>query len=71
MRIQITTPTWHGTRTGTAREAFGRGRYHVTLDGETTTRPERTEYAIATDTFFYTPKPRELLFTASELEFIR
>ncbi len=34
MRIHITTPLWRGTRTGTARPAFGRGRYHVTLDGE-------------------------------------
>jgi hypothetical protein len=34
MRIHITTPLWRGPRTGTARPAFGRGRYHVQLDGE-------------------------------------
>jgi hypothetical protein len=37
MRIHITTPLWHGPRTGTARPAFGRGRYHVTLDSERAT----------------------------------
>ncbi len=34
MRILITTPLWHGPRTGTARPAFGRGRYHVRLEGD-------------------------------------
>ncbi len=34
VHIHITTPLWRGPRTGTARPAFGRGRYHGQLDGE-------------------------------------
>lgn len=65
MRITITTPLWHGTRTGTARPAFGKGRYHVTLDGETETRSEcRLDCEAA---HRHVSRARELLFTRDEL----
>jgi len=37
-------PCWRG-RTGVARPAFGRGRFHVLLDGD------RREYMFARDEF--------------------
>jgi hypothetical protein len=71
MRILITTPLWYGPRTGTARPAFGRGKYHVTLDGET---EYRAESRIEADddcpgrlVFVHASRARELLFTASEM----
>lgn len=60
LRVTITTPLWFGCRTGTARPAFGRGRYHVTLDGETETRTEDVGGTAIR-------RLRELLFTATEM----
>jgi hypothetical protein len=54
MRILVTTPGWAAGRTGTAAPAFGRGRYHVRLDGD------------GLDRLFYEHELESVVFTRRE-----